>query len=482
MIYTNNTAKEVIKASQITAKWQCDSDRRQLAAFAYDMYNGLYQEYLNEKIDQDVDSQGDESELKTCIDSADMLANITKDISLVFAEPFEVSVVDKSGEVKDDQTAALNEILKKANKDVVATEINRLTNLFFDMTAIPVTRNGKIEIDLITPNRSFITGNMYDQTNADKFYYQIGEMPNDQKNNSRSDIYMECDTEGKRLVIISGAEGKERKILPYTDAEYADFEDTTKYPFNPATTFRNYLNISSYWHTGLNPLVSKSLTHDQRLTEYNLAKVYQQPLLVSYGLSDDQKITIGHKSRVNVPPNAMQGKQDVQYVTPDQKLLDLMKTLETDSKETKLAHHMSESMVTGTTATSGYQLWLQKAELLHWNQSQRKYYTEPLRQLCLNIMALSNQYKGLGGSFSEGLDVQIQYGDQKFIETPDERIKRQAQEMMSGTRNLVDIEIENSGGTLEREDALKIVMDRVKEKRDISALNAPAFEVASTEE
>ena len=42
-------SEQVIKESQIQAKWDTDMERRYLANFALDMYNGLYYDYLTKK-------------------------------------------------------------------------------------------------------------------------------------------------------------------------------------------------------------------------------------------------------------------------------------------------------------------------------------------------------------------------------------------------------------------------------------------------
>jgi len=464
---------QIIKDSQIQAKWKSDQERRYLANFALDMYYGLYSDYLNRKIDTTVDLQGDLLELKKYIDTMDITKDIITDISTVFAEKPEVNVTIE-GVIHDDYTEALNSILEAADWFVTFNELNRLTNLFFDMAAVPVTRNGKIEIDLITPDRAFIDNNDFDPITAEVFYYLISELPNSQDKATRTDVYMACSKAGKKLVTVSGY-GTKKIVTPYTGSGYGDFIDDTKYPVNPAIMFRNYKAINSFWHPGLNPLIENDLNICMRLTEYNMATAYQIPLLVTVGLPDSQKITKGQKARINIPPN-MGVVGSANYLTPDQKLDVLGKQVYDRVERLKLSKKLSKSTISGQTATSGYELMLSKAEILEWNKKQRKYYFLPFQQLCKCIMAMSNKYGKY--RFAENCEIDIVFGDQKFMETPGEKIDRQSKEILSGLKNLVDIEIENSDGTLDRKEAMIRIAERKKENKELAILTAPDMERA----
>ena len=422
---------------------------------------------MNKKIDDTVDSQGDLTELKKYIDTMNILKDIIDDTSLVFAEKPEI-LVTVSSKINDDYTKALNDILSEANWYVILNELNRLTNLFFDVTAVPVTRNDKIEIDIITPDRSFVQNNDFDPITAETFYYMIGELPNAQNKASRGDIYMACRKSGKELVVRQS----NGTIVPYLEDKYQDFVDETQYPYNPAVMFRNYKPISSFWHPGLNPLVESDLNNDMRLTEYNMARAYQLPLLVTVGLPDNQKITKGQKARINIPPN-MGTPGSASFLVPDQKLDILGKQITDMVERLKLSKKLSKSTITGQTATSGYELMLSKIEILNWNKSQQKYYTRSVIELCKNIMALSTKYGKI--RFADNCEIKVVYGEQQFIETTDEKITRQSKELMSGLKNLVDIEIENSDGTLDRKEAMKLVMERKAENKEIAVLSAPDF-------
>ena len=105
MLY-QDISQQVIKEAQIQAKWLSDEDRRYLANFALDMYNGLYYDYLNQKIDDTVSKQGDLSELKKYIDTMNILKDIINDISLIFAEKPEISVTIND-KINDAYTEAL---------------------------------------------------------------------------------------------------------------------------------------------------------------------------------------------------------------------------------------------------------------------------------------------------------------------------------------------------------------------------------------
>jgi len=345
------------------------------------------------------------------------------------------------------------------------------------MVAVPVTRNNRIEIDLITPDRCFITGNDFDPTSADILFYQIGELPNDQKNKSRTDIYMACSREGKKLVEVQ-RNGK--MIIDYYGEKWKDFKDETQYPVNPAITFRNYYPLSSFWHPGVNSLVEKDLNADMRLTEYNMGRGYQLPLLITYGLDKPENIINGRASRVNFPPSLMNSSPSANYITPDNKLDILGKLIDDEATRLKLSYKLSKSIITGQTATSGYELMLSKAEILNWNKSQRKHYVKPMTDLIKCIMVIAKKY-GFA-NFKDDHDINIKFGDQKFIETPKEIIERQQKELLAGTKNLVDIEIENSGYSLDRDEALQRVLDRMAENKQLNNTAPEAvFETAKPE-
>ena len=472
-------SEQVIKESQIQAKWSGDVERRNLANFALDMYNGLYIDYLNKKIDQTVSVQGDLSEMKKYIDTMNILKSIIDDTSLVFAEKPDIAV-NIGGKINDAYTATLNKILDKANFHVILNELNRYTNLFYDMIAVPVTRNGNIEIDVITPDRAFVYNSDFDSTTAETTFCLISELPNSQKTAARSDLYMACNKAGKRLVEVKGKDkfGKP-VIIDYIGQDYDDFIDETKYPVNPAITFRNYFPLSSYWHPGLNPLVENDLNNSMRLTEYNMARAYQLPILVTIGMENSKNITKGQKARINFPPTISTSPANAFYLTPDQKLAELGEQIYKQMESIKLSYKLSKSTITGQTATSGYELMLSKSEILNLNKSDRKYYVRPVQQICQCIMALATKY-GIA-RFPDNAEIDITFGEQKFIETPKERIERQQKELAAGLKNLVDIEIENSGEVIDRVEALKRVTERKEENKKLNALAVPEFPGAETE-
>jgi hypothetical protein len=214
-----------------------------------------------------------------------------------------------------------------------------------------------------------------------------------------------------------------------------------------------------------------------RLTEFNMARAYQLPILVTIGMENSKEITKGQKARFNFPVSMGTTPGDAKYNTPDQKLTDLGKQIYDQVEHIKLSYKLSKSTISGQTATSGYELMLSKAEILAANKKDQKFYVEPVIHLCECIMALSNQY-GLG-RFPDNADVNITFGEQKFIETPKERIERQQKELSAGLKNLVDIEIENSDGVMERKEALQIVTDRKNENKALSVISAPEFGVAT---
>jgi len=466
-------SEQVIKESQIQAKWDTDMERRYLANFALDMYNGLYYDYLNKKIDDTVSAQGDLTELKKYIDTLNILKTIINDTSLVFAEKPDIAVM-VGDKINDPATEALNKILQEADWFVILNELNRYTNLFYDMVAVPVTRDGKIEIDLITPDRAFIYNSDFDPTTSETTFYLISELPNDQRRAARSDLYMACNKEGKKLVEVKGKDKFGKPIvIDYAGKAYDDFIDDTKYPCNPAVTFRNYFPLSSYWHPGLNPLVEADLNTDMRLTEYNMARAYQLPLLATFGLENSADITKGQKARLNFPPVMGTAKTDAKYLTPDQKLTELGEQIYHQVENIKLSHKLSKSTITGQTATSGYELMLSKAEILNWNKSQQKYYVRPMQQLCECIMALANRY-GIN-TFPADAKIEITFGEQQFIETPKERVERQQKELAAGVKNLIDVEVENSDGVLDRLEAMKMVTERKEENKKLNALAVPEF-------
>ena len=477
-ILFQDISQQVIKLSQIQAKWENDQERRYLANFALDMYNGLYQDYLNQKIDQTVSDQGDLSELKKYIDSMNLLKGIINDTSLVFAEKPEVSII-VNGDIHEAFTEALNTQLDGANWYVVLNELNRLVNLFYDMIAVPVTRDGKIEIDLVTPDKAFIYNNDFDPTTSETTFYLVSELPNDQKTGKRCDVYMACNKDGKQLVTVEGYNGLKPIIVSYTGDNYEEFQDDTKYPYNPAIAFRNYYPLSSYWHPGFNPLVESDLNNDMRLTEFNMSLAYQLPLLVTTGLENSTDITKGQKARINFPPVMTSTPTDAKYITPDQKIDQLGKQIYEKTDRLKMSHKLSKSTISGQSATSGYELMLSKSEVLAENERQQKYYVEPIVQLCQCIMALSNQY-GLG-RYPDNAEISVTFGKQKFTETPKERITRQQMELSAGLKNLVDVEIENSDGELSREDALLKVTERKNENKTLSVISAPEFTPAKLE-
>ena len=458
--------QNIIKDGQIIAKWHNETERMELAQLYLDIYRGVYKDIINDLIIDQLDIR-EASELIKYVESEGATERLIKDICLIYAEEPDIRIQKKvKKETVDDETfqEAFDELIESSNLSVVLDNINQLTKLLRDCPVLPQVRNGKVELDIITPEKCFVEQDPDNPKEAIKFYYQVGVLEDSPGRVNPINQYHYWDiSSGKAkkyyCEISIDALGK-FVINPDSVVEL----NAPVYDEMPVVMFRDYLPDDSFWYKGNSAIVDKAIAIDMRRTDLAMAEAYNIPQLVTKGMDTEHfnEIKRGRVFRINIPPNSQSELGDASFINPSEKLQELWELIKERYKSLALSKGLSESSISGSAATSGYHLALSKADILYANKRERKYYRQPTKKL-LRIILLTAQEASLY-NFPKDPIFSIDFGEIEFPQSDEEREKTWAMKFANGTANLIDYEMDHNPD-LTREEAIEVIKQRKEEDK-----------------
>jgi len=287
---------DMIKLGLESAKWSEDIERRNLRERDYAFYNddhnySLIDGYITKYTDLDnkeftsmatgflediiyrrVDYL-EAMELRKYIETDNLTKRVINNKSIMFKVPPEIGIPKASKERQE----KFDKLLDDTNFFAILREIQRLTELHYDVHVIPQVRDGKVCIDFILSQDAFVKQNELDPTRFDQFFYSIGIRENSITADKLTD-YIYWDREGKHRCEI----GLDGSIVQGTIEDIPTIFD--KKNIIPIVCFRNYVPINTYWSPRRNYLVDKNIIIDLRLTELNMMESWNLPQKVRIGV------------------------------------------------------------------------------------------------------------------------------------------------------------------------------------------------------
>ncbi len=431
----------LIRESLMRAKWNDDMARRSRMQKYLDYYRDDCSSYIKSEISNLVNPQ-ESTELCKYVEHDNITSRMIDSISLIFKEKVNVSISCSTETDTEKAQVLLNDLLDGLNFHVTMKEVEKLSKLVFDIAVIPQIRNNKIELDIITPEKAFVKQSNEDPTKAEAFFYQTGILTNTTSPNPIHEYHF-WTREGKFSCMIDDT-GNPFNITLLMEWNHPEIF--------PVIMFRNYLPIDSFWYDGLNPIVEKNIIIDLKRTDMSMAEAYNIPQRINRGVPEEQEIKLGRTFAMNIPlPENEQPLGDAKYIKPDENLTELDKCILNRIEQLGLSLGLSKSIITGQSATSGYELALSKYEIVERNKSERDYYIQPLRDLVRLIIIMTKDCNGY--DFPDNPEIKVDFGEIRFSQSELEKARTRYYKLVYGIASRIDIIMEDNPD-LTREQAI----------------------------
>lgn len=466
----------IIEDGLLIAKWNNDTERRDLAALYLDIYRGNYRQILKALIKEQCDHRLAKA-LYCFLESEEICSRLIEEISLVFSEPSQITLMKRKGKGKNEEIVIneelnpkFQELLEAVDLNVVLENIDKYTELMYDVPVLPQHRNGDIKIDIITSDKCYVEQNELDPTLFDRFIYQVDILENTKKINEIVKVNYWDITEGKAKkfkadVLMNG------EIDPKTVEEIKGVPNYKKEM--PVTIFRNYYPDDSVFYKGSSGIIDKSIMADLRRTDLCLTEAYEIAQMVTKGMEKDDfnELKIARIFRINIPASGLEGGEtgDASYISPNSQLKELLELVKDRYKSLALSRGISMSQISGESASSGFHLALSMSKIIDRNKRKRKYYTKPLKKLLRMLLITANAVKF--ANFPDHPLFRIDYGELEFAMSDEDREKLFGLQKANGTRNLIDYEMDRNPDIKTREEALEIVLARREENEKLKPPN-----------
>lgn len=418
----------LIEEQQKQKKWDNDIERRLKALKYLDFYNNNEDEYLEEKIDDRYDKR-EAKVIKGYIETMPLTERLINDSSLLFRESPEITTDDES------QNEKLQKMIDDLQIDAYLRDINKLTNLLFDVAVMPNIRDGKLVLDIITPDMMFVEQDPNDPKKAIRIYYSVGQTVNTTTNSHRLDLYEFWDATGKYSCTVDMQTGNVSNI---EQLEAPDYKGEI-----PVVMFRNYIPKDSFFSEKSNSIVKLHEAIDMRLTALNCMEDFNIPARVNVGVPSDQEFKLGFSFMTNIPANDMgQAVGDSKYINPNSPVQEEWQLIENRMIQGALSVGLSTASIKGSEFSSGYHLKLSKEEILAKNAEQRPYYYKSIKDL-IRLLSITDGYAKEKYGLNPDNEIYVNFGEIEFLESAEEKARTRSMQLANGTKSVIDFLIED---------------------------------------
>jgi len=441
----------VVEQKKLTAKWNSDIARRFEVSRRINYYENNQKSYLEKALKKAYPNSA-----KDMVNKFEYLYPLTKrifdDISILFAEPVVVS--QKNDTLKE----TFEDIIEGAKFNPIMNKTNLLVNLTDKVGVIPVWRNEKVELDIITADNCFVVQEDDDPTQIKELFYQVGVLTDSPGKLDTIKTYTRWTKETQSIVDVDNSSGNIKN-------ERDDVEN--KFGKIPVVWFENDIPVNTFWYEKRNHIVDTNEIVNLELTNFRYILAFQAfSTLVEIGNSDTSDKPFGASFSLRLPfdPANPQSKPDAKYITPDPKLAEIWKVImeiiigSAQSVGVSAEAYRREN----STVNSGYQLKLSKSDILKKTKADRPFYRASIKELVENMTTLYTQ-NNESKTFDK-IEVKVDFGEVVFEENPKEKEDVRAMKLANGTANEIDFIIEDNPD-LDRAEAIKFYNDRQDERK-----------------
>jgi len=434
---------DVIKTGLDSAKWNEDKERRILRERDYAFYNddhnyslsngfviehtdcddrthtSMASGFLEDIIYRRVDYL-EAMELRKYIETDNLTRRVISNKAIMFKVPPEIDIPEASPERQEN----FKKLLDETNFLAILREIQRLTELHYDVHVIPQVRDGKVYVDFILSQDAFVEQNELDPTKFDKFFYSVGVRENSMVADNITE-YVYWDNEGKHQCEIT----MDGKIAKGTVEDIPSIFDSKK--IIPIVCFRNYVPINTYWSPRRNYLVDKNIIIDLRLTELNMMESWNLPQKVRIGVDNDFEGKVGLTFAEQIARNdSGEAVGQINYISPNAPIIAERELIDWRKQDVASSYNIAADNMKGNAYSSGWQLYLSKSEIIEKNKEDRVLYLQPLKQLLQYMMIAAEE---IDMKFDDNEEIMVNFGELTYIQSPEEIARTRIMKTQEGT-------------------------------------------------
>jgi len=440
----------IIEQQLLSAKWGDDFNRRTLIAKLIDYYENNQEKYLKAALTKSYPKTA-KSMFSKYKYTYPLTNRIFDDISILFNNPVKIKTD------KETLEESLEDIISGAKTNAVLAKVNLLVNLTHKVGVIPVWRNEKVELDIITGDTCFIIQDEDNPTQIKELYYQVAILINTPGKLQSVQAYVRWTNETQSIVDVDNGTGNIQNERDIVDNKYGEI---------PVVWFENDIPIKRFWYDKRNHIVDTNEMVNCELTNFRYILAFQAfSTLVEIGNDDKSTKPFGPSFSLRLPydPSNPQQKPDAKYITPSPALEKIWKVIMDIIIGAAQAVGISAEAYRreNSTLNSGYQLKLSKADILKKTIADRPFYRESIKKLVGFMTTLFTQ-NNTSKTF-DGAEFSVDFGEVIFDENPKEKEEIRAMRKANGTANIIDFIMEDNPDIKTRKDAIDVYKERQKE-------------------
>jgi hypothetical protein len=373
-----------IVAKLLEQKWADDMIRRDQMSTYLDYYQFNQKEHLKRHIDSRFKLSETRKVLKQYLETYSLTDEIIDEISILFRDPCLVSVTSGASEPAQ-KTIQENfqEMLNDSQFDMVMNEVDKYENLLFKVAVIPVYRDGIVELDIITPDRIFVTQDDKDPNKITELYYYLNTAENTPLKATRIDTYVKWTAEQQSLVNIDPETGRVTNEWDETPNLYGEI---------PAVFFGKR-GLGTFWLENNSKIVDGNVNLNMRLTNFDVMMAYQSysTLVFSNARVDSTKnMPFGPQFLVEVESLDGAIPASADYKNPSAPIEVTWKIIKEYKQMVAESVGISSEGSDNGQYESGYKLKLSKQDILNYNKQKRSYFTPSVKKLIYLMMETWN--------------------------------------------------------------------------------------------
>lgn len=368
-----------IKDGLSMAKYNEQIKRMNRIAKYIDYYNNDYDTYIKAAIQAALPNQY--QVLYKYIRKYPLTERLIQDMSIVFKNGF---TYEYNGTER--QIALLDDLIKKSKLKQYMSIINKFVNLTNDVGVLPRYYNGKIILDIITPDKCIVKQVDGFPTQIEQLYYFIDSSVDTSATiKPVNTMYKITNTTISKLQLNSDG----------TFTKQYDIQ-TNPYGYIPVVWFKSQLTYDSFWSSKLNPIIEMHQYYVLAKSYEAMALMYQAlATMITKGLPKDQKIPFGPMYWLNLPANntGIPDESDAKFITPDANFQALYTySQQLLSAAAEYAGLSAEAFKRSVQYNSGYQMAIAKTALIDYNNMQKDLFVGSMEQLFKIIIDTFNLY------------------------------------------------------------------------------------------
>lgn len=409
-----------IIVGKMLAKWNEDKERRSIAKKSIDFYHYVQKGYLEDEIDEKYTTAANRKSLKQCAYTYPLTDEIIDELSQLFRNPATFTVE------QENLQEMFSELVETSQLNSILDDVDHYENLTFKTAVIPVYRNDKIELDIITSDRIIIDHDIKDPNKITTLWYELGSAESSPAKIGNIHTYVKWTNEQQSLIDFddnTGQEANERDEVP------------NEYGYIPIVFFGKKA-LSTFWPIKESKIIAGNEIVNEELTNVRLALKYQtQSTLVTTDTDIDETMDmgIGAQARIDLKSTGdFQAKAE--YVNPTPPLEKVWSIVNDIKKQTAGSMGISSEASKDVQYDSGYKLKLSKQGVINYNTQKQNYFRPQTKQLIRvmmdtwNLSPNTTQYPE-----PKNIVIHINFGELKFENDPLETEQLRAIKTANGT-------------------------------------------------